>query len=147
VRRLAAAVLFGFVLLLLAAAPAGARTARDLSYSYDRVWPALLRFLRVDEKVKVTEKSEEAGYILFDLTDGKRTFPGAAELSRTTDSSGRPAVHVSVKIEDRPSYMEMGLLDRLADKLHDELGDPPQPPPAASPPPPDAPPASREDKR
>jgi hypothetical protein len=146
VRRRAGAVLI-LILLLLAAAPAAARTARDLSYSYDRVWPALLRFLRVDEKVKVTEKSEEAGYVLFDLTDGKRTFPGAAELSRTTDSSGRPAVHVTVKIEDRPSYMEMGLLDRLADKLHDELGDPPQPPPAVSPSPPDAPPASREEKR
>ena len=136
------------VLILLVAAPASAKTARDLPYSYERVWPALLRFLRVDEKLKVTEKSEEAGYVLFELTDGKRTFPGAAELSRTSDASGRAAVRVTVKLEDRPSYMEMGVLDRLADKLHDEMGDPPPAPPPVATPPPDAPPArAQEDKR
>jgi hypothetical protein len=134
------------LLIVLQAAPAQAKTARDLPYSYERVWPALLRFLRVDEKLKVTEKSEEAGYVLFELTDGKRAYPGAAELSRTADVSGRATVRVSVKIEDRPSYMEMAVLDRLADKLHDELGDPPPAPPPISPAP-DAPPGSHEDKR
>ena len=146
-RRLAALILL-VLLILLVAVPASAKTARDLPYSYERVWPALVRFLRVDEKLKVTEKSEEAGYVLFELTDGKRTFPGAAELSRMTEASGRAGVHVSVKIEDRPSYMEMGVLDRLADKLHEELGEPPPAPPPPATPPPDAPPAStREDKR
>jgi len=135
-RRLALA------LALCIAAPAQAKTARELSYSYDRVWPALVRFLRVDEKLKITEKSEDSGYVLFELAEGKRTFPGAAELSKLVEPSGRPAVRISIKIEDRPSYVELGILERLSEKLRDELGEPPPPPP--SPAAPDAPP---EDKK
>ncbi len=122
-------------LALLVAAPAAAKSTRELPYAYERVWPTLLRFLRVDEKLKVTEKSEEAGYVLFELADGKRSFPGSVELSKTTDAVGRASVRVQVKIEDRPAYMEAGILDRLAEKLHDELGDPPPPPPSPAPPP------------
>jgi len=103
----------------LLAWPASAKTTRDLSYTYDRVWPALVRFLRVDEKLKVTEKDADAGYVLFELADGKRTFPGAAELSKTTDDLGRPSVHLTIKISDRPAYMEAGIADRFAEKIQD----------------------------
>jgi hypothetical protein len=120
-------------LILLVATPAVAKSARELGYGYDQVWPALVRFLRVDEKLKLTEKDEGSGYILFELADGKKTFAGAAELTRITDGSGRAATRVAVRIEDRPSYMEAGILDRFADKLREELGAPPPPPPASQP--------------
>ena len=129
------------LVILLAAAPAAAKTTRDLSYSYDRVWPALVRFLRVDEKLKLTEKDAEAGYVLFELADSGKKFPGAAELSKTTDDFGRPSVRLSIKITDRPAYMEAGIADRFADKVHEELGDPATPPAAATPP--DAPPEKK----
>jgi hypothetical protein len=128
--------------LLLVALPAQAKTSRELSYGYDRIWPALVRFLRVDERLKLTEKDADAGYVLFELAEGKRTFPGAAELSKITDELGRPAVRLSVKITDRPAYMEAGILDRFAEKIHEELGDP-APPPAAAAPTPDAPPEKK----
>lgn len=128
--------------VLLLTVPAHAKTSRDLSYAYDRVWPALVRFLRVDERLKVTEKDADAGYVLFDLVDGKKTFPGAAELSKTTDELGRPSVRLSIKITDRPAYIEAGIADRFAEKIHEELGEP-APPPAAAAPPPDAPPEKK----
>ena len=131
------------LLVLLLAWPAYAKTTRDLSYAYDRVWPALVRFLRVDEKLKVTEKDADAGYVLFELADGKKTFPGAAELSKTTDELGRAAVHLTIKISDRPAYMEAGIADRFAEKIHEELGEPAPPPPAAAAPTPDAPPEKK----
>ena len=126
---------------------ASAKSTRELPYGAERVWPVLVRFLRVDEKLKITEKDEGAGYVLFELADGKRTFHGAAELARITDGAGRSAVRITLRLEDRPSYMEDGILDRLQVKVHDELGDPaPAPPsrPATPPPASDAPPEDRK---
>src|SRR5262245_63266580 len=107
------------VALLLLAAPAAAKTSRELPYAYEPVWSALVRFLRVDEKLKVTEKDADTGYVLFELSEGKRTFTGAAELSK--NGSG---VRLVVRINDRPAYMELGLIDRFEVKLHEELGAP-----------------------
>jgi len=127
-------------LLLVSATPALAKTAREVSYRYDQVFPALVRFLRVDEKLKLTEKDDASGYVLFEMSDGKKVFAGAAELSRTTDSAGRAATRVTVRITDRPAYMELGILDRFADKLHEELGEPaPASQPASQPAPEDRP--------
>jgi hypothetical protein len=128
---------------LLWAAPAGAKSSRELAYSYDAVWSSLVRFLRVDEKMKVVEKDVEAGYVLFEVVDGKRTFSGAAELSKGQEA-GRTVTKVSIRINDRPSYMELGLLDRFEVKLREELGEPQPPPPA---PPPAAPPAPPSDEK
>jgi hypothetical protein len=126
-----------FALALLFAIPAQAKSSRELSYAVDRVWPTLVRFLRIDEKLKVLEKDAEVHYVLFELTDAKKTYRGSAELQQTTDSEGRSATRVWVKIVDRPAYMEEAILDRLETKLRDELGDPlPPPEPPAPPPPP-----------
>ncbi len=126
-KRLVAALL-----ILGAAGPAFARSDRDFPFGFSQVWPALVRFLRVDEHLKVIEKDESAGYVLFELTEEKRTFSGAAEMTHGADGTTK----VIIRIQDRPSYMEEGLLDRLGNKLHEELGDPP---PAPSPPPPPPP--------
>lgn len=109
--------------LLGAAAPASAKSSRELNYGYEPVWSSLVRFLRVDERLKLLEKDGDAGYVLFELVDGKRTFSGAAELARGRDG-GRP-VRLTIRINDRPSYMELGLLDRFEVKLREELGEPP----------------------
>jgi hypothetical protein len=139
-RRLAAC------LVLCAAAAsfpglAWAKTSRELPYGYDPVWSALVRFLRVDEKLKVVEKDADTGYVLFELSEGKRTFSGAAELLRTEGGRG---TRLTLRIEDRPSYMELGLIDRFEVKLRDELGQPPPPPAPAPPPPPPAPEEKKE---
>jgi hypothetical protein len=107
-------------LVLVGAAPALAKTSREVGYRYDQVFPALVRFLRVDEKLKLVEKDEGAGYVLFELVDGKKTFSGAAEVARMDGGGSR----VTVRLGDRPAYMELGILDRFADKLRDELGEP-----------------------
>lgn len=134
-RRHAAAALA--LILASAAAPAAAKSSREYPYAYAPVWSALVRFLRVDENLRVVEKDEKTGYVVFELTDGKKTFQGAAELTRQDGGGTR----VMVRLADRPSYMELGLLDRFADKLRDELGEPVQQPPP--PPAPDAGPESK----
>ncbi len=111
-------------LLLCLAAPAHAKSTRTFTYAFDKVWPSLLRFLRVDEKLKITEKDVEAGYVLFELAEEKRTFTGAAELVKGEDDRGHPTTRVTITITGRPSYMEEGLLDRFEQKLHDEYGKP-----------------------
>lgn len=131
------------VAALLVAAPATAKSSRDLPYAYEPVWSSLVRFLRVDEKLKLVEKDGDNGYVLFELVDGKRTFSGAAELAKGPDG-GRP-VKLTIRINDRPSYMEVGLLDRFEVKLREELGEPPPAPAPPAPPPPAAPPP--EDKK
>ena len=107
-------------LVLLGAAPALAKTSREVDYRYDQVFPALVRFLRVDEKLKIVEKDDKSGYVVFELVDGKKTFSGAAEVAKMDGGGSR----VTVRLGDRPAYMELGILDRFADKLRDELGEP-----------------------
>lgn len=123
--------------VLLWAAPASAKSSRDLPYAYDATFASLVRFLRVDEKLKVVEKDADAGYVMFELVDGKKTYGGAAEVSKAPD--GGRGVKLTIRINDRPSYMELGLIDRFELKLREELGDPPPPPAPA--PAPDARPA------
>jgi hypothetical protein len=127
-RRPAAVAALACAVSLLLAAPALARSERTVAYPYERVWPAAIRFLRIDAGYAVREKDADAGYILFDVEEEGRTFPGALELVRGHDDRGRHTVKLILRIEDRPSYMETGLLDRLRQKLRRELGPPPPPP-------------------
>ena len=109
------------------------------------MWPAALRFLRIDEGHKLVEKDGEAGYVIFDLSDDGKSFRGSLELIRVEDD-GRPGVRIVVHIEDRPSYMESGLLRRLLAKLRTELGAPAPIRPPAKPAPDDDKPAPDDDK-
>jgi len=124
-------LLVACVVLCVGPALSSAKTSRELPYGYDPVWSALVRFLRVDEKLKVVEKDADTGYVLFELSEGKKTYTGAAELLRANE--GR-AVRLTLRIEDRPSYMELGLIDRFEVKLRDELGQPVPPPVPPAPP-------------
>ncbi len=137
------------VVIGLTAATASAKSERTATYSYERVWPAAVRFLRIDEGHSVTEKDLEAGYVIFDLSDDGKIFRGTLELIRVEDD-GRPGVRMVVHIEDRPSYMESGLLRRLLAKLRNELGAPdrsrPAPPPKPAPPAKPTPPPAADDE-
>jgi hypothetical protein len=115
--------------VLAVAAPAAAKSSRDVAYAYDPVFTSVVRFLRVDEGLKLVEKDAAAGYVIFVLTEGKRTFNGAAEVMKAQDGSGNAVTRVTLRIADRPSYMELGMLDRLELKLREELGEPAAPPP------------------
>ena len=108
---------------------ASARTQATLSYRYDKVWPAVVRFLRIDERLRITEKDLDAGYVLFELEEDGATFVGSVELARVRDQERRNASLIVIHIEDRPAYMEQGLIDRLEIKLRRELGEPREPPP------------------
>src|SRR5512143_1548716 len=108
-------------------APASARSEKTLAYPRDQVWPTAVRFLVVDEHVKVTEKDAEAGYVLFDLRDDGKTFRGSLEVM-TVVRDGRTLVRFVLQLEDRPSWLEIAMLARLETKLRAELGSPSPPP-------------------
>jgi hypothetical protein len=110
---------------------ARAQATAEASYPYKRVWPAAVRFLRVDEGFPIIEKDAEAGYVLFAVEEEGKTFRGSLQIIRLKDREGRHAVRLELEIEDRPSYMEQMIVERLERKLRDELGDPPPPPPPA----------------
>jgi hypothetical protein len=108
--------------------PAWARSDRVVVYAPAKVFPTAVRFLRVDVGAKIVEKDADAGYVMFELTEGGKTYPGALELV-ATDSAGRPAARVVISIEGQPSYVEAVMLDKLERKLRGELGEPPPAPP------------------
>ncbi len=116
--------------------PAAARSERTVAYPADKVFPTAVRFLRVDEGLTITERDATAGYVLFELAEDGKVFPGALELV-VTENAGRPAVRLVLRIEDRPSYVEAAMLERLERKLRAELGS--EPPPVRRPPPDKAP--------
>lgn len=116
-------------------AAAAARSEKTLAYPRDQAWPAAVRFLAVDERLKVTDKDTDAGYVLFELRDEGKLFRGALEVIPVV-VDGRPLVRFVLAIEDRPSWLEAAMLGRLERKLRVELGSP-APPPSRQPKPKD----------
>jgi hypothetical protein len=122
----AAIVLAGFV--ALQPRTASAKSAYESAYGFDRTWNAGMRLVRVDLNLKISEKDEGAGYLLFDYTSpetGKKSVPGSMEFVRSRDTG---AVRVIVQIPQMPGYHEQVLVDQLARKLRNEYGDPPKKP-------------------
>jgi hypothetical protein len=117
----------------LAPLPAEARSEKTLAYQRADAWPAAVRFIRVDEKLKVVEKDADAGYVLFELKEDGKTFRGSLEVIDAT----KDVVRFVIAIEDRPAWLEVEMLTRLERKLRAELGAPaPAPSPKKDPDPP-----------
>jgi hypothetical protein len=132
-RRIGLRVVLAATLAAGVAAPAWARSEKTLAYQRAEVWPAAVRFLVVDERVKVTEKDADAGYVLFELRDDGKLFRGSLEVM-TIVRDGRSVVRFVLQIADRPSWLEIAMLTRLETKLRAELGSPsPAPSPPAKP--------------
>lgn len=121
-------VVVGLGLAFASASNAHAKTSRKVSHSYEKVWPAAVRFLRIDEGHKVLEKDMANGYLLFEIAEERKLFQGSVEVIRRKDARGRDAVELILTIKDRPSYMEHGILDRMLVKIRKELGLPEDPP-------------------
>ena len=117
----------GFLLAaILVSATAHARTEKTLAYPRAEAWATSVRFIRVDAHLKVTEKDADAGYVLFELHEDGKTFRGALELADVT-ADGRHAVRFVLSIEDRPSWLELEMMNKLVGKLRAELGEPEPP--------------------
>jgi hypothetical protein len=113
------------LLVLGPASPASAKSAYDSAYGFDRTWNAGLRLVRVDLGLKVTEKDDSNGYLLFDYKSpesGQKPVPGSMEFIKGKDG----AVRVVVQISQMPGYHEQVLVDNLQRKLRTEYGDPPK---------------------
>ncbi len=111
--------------------PASAKSAYDSAYGFDRTWNAGLRLVRVDLGLKVTEKDDSNGYLLFDYRSpesGQKPVPGSMEFIKGKDGQ----VRVVVQIAQMPGYHEQVLVDSLSRKLRNEYGDPPKKPPVPS---------------
>ena len=117
--------------LMLATSVADARSEKTLAYQRDAAWPAAVRFLRVDARLKIIEKDADAGFVIFEYREDNKTFRGALEVIDVT-KDGRKLVRFVIQIEDRPSWVEVEMLTKLERKLRAELG---SPAPAPSPPP------------
>jgi hypothetical protein len=126
--------------LALLTGTAYARSEKMLAYERDPAWATSVRFLRVDAKLKLVEKDSEAGYVIFEYVEDKKTFRGSLELFEVV-RDGRKLVRFIVTIEDRPQWVEIALLTKLESKLRAELGSPAPAPSQREPPKKDAPPA------
>ena len=119
------AIALGVALLALVT-DAWASATYDSQYGYDRTWNASLRLVRVDLALKVTEKDDNNGYILFEYKSaesGSKITSGSMEIVRPKDDEA--PVKVMVQLPQMPRYHEQVILDQLARKMRDEYGDPP----------------------
>ena len=121
-------------LLLLKPDVALARKQGELRYPFEQVWNAALRLVRVELRMPVTDRDQEAGYLLFDYLDHGKRFPGSLELVRG-ERGQRPITKTVIQVQGMPSYVEQMLYDKLDRKLRDEFGEPLEPakPPAQKP--------------
>jgi hypothetical protein len=122
----------GAALLLTLGLPtaSSARRQGDLRYSFEQVWNASLRMVRVDMRLPVTDRDQEAGYLLFDYLEHGKRFPGSLELVRG-EQAQRPLTKIVIQVQGMPSYVEQMLYEKLSQKLRSEFGEPiegPRPP-------------------
>jgi hypothetical protein len=123
--------------VLLAPATSQAKKTEDFRHTYDQVWGAAVRLIRVDQGYPIKDRDESVGYFLFDYKDDGRMYPGSVELVRITDQGGGQ-IRVVIQIPAMPSYIERMLLDKLEKKLVDEFGEPAPPPKKPVDPPPES---------
>jgi hypothetical protein len=128
-KAIAIALLVTASAIVVTSRDAGARSSLDSSYGYERTWNAALRLVVVDMALKVNEKDQQNGYILFDYKPSNSAKPssGSIELVRSKDAD--QPVHVVVQLAEMPRYHEQVILDSLARKMKQEYGDPPRTPP------------------
>lgn len=115
------------IAVLLAPTTGHAKKTEDFRHSYDQVWGAAIRLIRVDQGYPIKDRDEGVGYFLFDYKDDGRTYPGSVELVRIADQGGG-SIRVVMQIPAMPSYIERMLLDKLEKKLVDDYGQPEPPP-------------------
>jgi hypothetical protein len=120
--RVLAASLCLVVLCLATDARAGAQT--DLGYTRGQVYSGALRYLRIDLGYEITEKDEDAAYLLFRYVPQGTSEPtfGAIEIVQVPKG-----VKVSVKLPKLPSYHEAVIRNGLLLKLKADYGGEPEP--------------------
>lgn len=132
--------------LVLLTGIAEARSEKTLAYQREPSFQTAVRFLRIDAHLKLVEKDADAGYVIFEYNEDKKTFRGSLEVIDVV-KDGRKLTRFVVTIEDRPSYVEIEMLTKLERKLRAELGAP-APAPSAPPPKKAEPPSDKPaDKR
>lgn len=142
-RRITAALFLSLVI----AGSAYARSEKTLAYQRDQAWPAAVRFLRIEAKLKIIEKDADAGFVIFEYREDNKTFRGSLEVIDIV-KDGRKLVRFVITIEDRPSWVEVEMLTRLERKLRAELGNPaPAPSPKEPPPKPPKQDAPKDDAK
>ncbi len=123
--------------IVLTSPDVAAQSSYDSPYGYDRTWNAALRLIRIDMNLKVIEKDEQSGYLLFEYTStesGKQVSQGSLELVKPRELDG--PIHVIVQLPQMPRYHEQVILNQLTRKMRTEYGDPPLHRPAPPPAPP-----------
>ncbi len=128
----------GVAAAVVTTSPASARAGYDSSYGYERTWNSVLRMVRVDMNLKVTEKDADNGYLLFEYRspENHAATPGSIGIVRSRDPE--VPVRVVVQLAQMPRYHEQLMVDALAKKMRQEYGDPPTLHPAPKAEPPDA---------
>jgi hypothetical protein len=117
--------------IVLSTPVADARSSFDSAYGFERTYNAALRLVRIDMGLKVTEKDDQSGYLMFDYRGsetGPKTTSGSMEFIRPREPDG--PVRVVVQLPQMPRYHEQVLVDSLARKMKQEYGDPPERPKA-----------------
>jgi len=129
--------------IVLTGHEAAAESSYESPYGFDRTWNAALRMVRVDLGLKITEKDDQSGYLMFEYhssESGKKGSNGSMEFVRPREPDA--PVRVVIQLPQMPRYHEQVMLDSLVRKMHTEYGDPPRPKAKAPPSPP--PPAKGE---
>lgn len=124
--------------------------SRVLPYPADQVWPAAIRYLRVDRGFSLVDRDRDAGFILFEFAVGSDANGpkgrGSVELVETTDVAGRVAVKLQISTDAGPVHLPHAIAEGLAAKLKTERGQPAPPPSAPPSPAPTPPPEAPEDE-
>ena len=99
-----------------------AKKRERVPYVFADVWPAAVRFLRIDEGFAIAERDEQAGYVVFRFVPPgpKKDAEGSLELVRQPQGT-----EIFVAMASLPAHHEQALLDRLLAKLRREIAAPP----------------------
>ena len=102
-------------------ATAHAKKSETLPYPFADVWPAALRFLRIDEGYAIAERDDQAGYIVFKFVPPgtKKEAEGSFEVVRHGTTT-----ELIAALPSMPAHHERALVERFVGKLTREFGKP-----------------------
>jgi hypothetical protein len=111
-------------IILIATTALWAETKKEVNYSVKELYPAAIRYIRVDKEYEIVEKDADGGYIIFNcVVSGGKKLRASLELVARGGEGGADKgqrTAIVVKIAQAPSYIENEFIDGLVQKIEKE---------------------------
>ncbi|RJO66478.1 MAG: hypothetical protein C4523_12390 [Myxococcales bacterium] len=121
-RRILVIVIVAALSLMLCEIPLWAKSRDRVAESFDVLWSAAVRLIRVDKNWKIVDKDKETGFIIFEYQSKESSSQASVEILKDAAPEEKNVSRfvVQVSIPSASSIEERLLIDELKRKIQEE---------------------------